>query len=679
MDLPLRKRRVLVVVAASIWLLWLANLAAMAWYYEFRASHPSYIPVLGSLTLLAIAGLLLLIGSLVRLIRGPHRSRALGWLLIGITPILIAATHLSVGAWILFHDRTQLSTPVKWASAAVASTADLVGRYRLPEQSSGERVMLFHAVGDKTGREMPMLDEHVVRMEGILGRQPDGTAHLFRGPVFSTTTVPGWYLCGVAAIESPDAKVGYIERHELAHAVIDRHCDSDAHPPSLLVEGWAESQGGYDSGFLAKRAWERQAHGCRLTLEALTSPTWYDIADQANYEFGGPLIDYILRTHGGPKFLELYQTCRPETFAADVKRVLGVTLAELDARYWDDIANQVMSAPSELEQMLADATLAEGVDRAQWQSFVREFGDVVRKPKRDVGPIIVEHEIVSFVGSYEREPLVERSEIIHAGNRHRWRYDTGDKQQVILATPEAPCEITKPAGAASWSISDWKSADRKPGNYWNNLAWIEIVDWTTSGDSNDFRMMLFREATYNDANKKTLRINRFEQRSTGADPAVVLEFEFGPPMEGELKVSARFEMYPERQWAIASYEVKRDHSDNSTVQTATYSYPADDASVARPVNTEHRIKGREHEYSRQAKLLRCEPWTVDETVFAPESLGIAQSEIDARYRTPWYFWCWGAMAPVTLLGGIALLLIGRNRPSADASASDTAANPEPAT
>jgi hypothetical protein len=56
-------------------------------------------------------------------------------------------------------------------------------------------------------------------------------------------------------------------------------------------------------------------------------------------------------------------------------------------------------------------------------------------------------------------------------------------------------------------------------------------------------------------------------------------------------------------------------------------------------------------------------------------VGITQSEIDARYRTPWYFWCWGAMAPLTLLAGFGLLVCRRRSSPPDLPDG----NPEPAT
>lgn len=685
MGSPRRPSRLLAICALSAWVLWLLNLAAMAWYYQVRAGHPSYIPVLGSLSLLALAGVVLLIGAFVRFVRGPDRSRAFGWLLLGITPLLIAATHLSVGAWILFRDHSLSSVPVKLAATAAASTADLVGRYRHSSRTSSKRVLLIHDADDEASQELGPLDEHIARMEKLLGQQPGGREHLFRGPVFSPVSAAGWYLCGVAIVENPLANVGDVDRHELAHAVIDRYCDSSSHPPPMLVEGWAESQSGYEKGYLARRAWDRRCRGYRLDLKAMTSPGWCDTADWHCYEFGGALVDYLLRTYGGRKFFELYSTCRPDTFAADVQRVLGVTLDELDERYWEDISNQIVSAPTSLEGLLMAAPLADGIDRAQWQTFAHEYSGIVRQAAPERGPVVIEQEFSYSRKSDNGKLTVERNELIHAGDRHRLLTQSDDRQELTVATPDVSFLVTKTPLAmkisdqTEWTLAGWDSRGRRPSDYWGNLMWIAGSDGPANGGAEDYRTKLFTQ-TQAGNNAKSFRINRFEVDSTDPDGIATLEFEFGEP--GNLTpgaVTAQFKMHPARQWAVASYEVKELRKEGPTVSTATFTYPADNPASSRPVRREQRVTWPEGELITHLKLLRYEPWKVDEAAFDPASIGIAQADIDARYRTPWYFWCWGAVAPFALLGGIALLVLSRSRPSAGASTSDVTANPQPAT
>lgn len=133
-------------------------------------------------------------------------------------------------------------------------------------------MLVFHNQASLTPAEMGQLDEHIVGMEKLLEQPAWWHGDLFRGLVFDTNDVPGWYLCGLAVVERPESKIGYIQRHELAHVAIDRYCDAAARPPTLLIEGWAETQSGHPPGFLAaKRALGSGAAACVwLSLAAMT-------------------------------------------------------------------------------------------------------------------------------------------------------------------------------------------------------------------------------------------------------------------------------------------------------------------------------------------------------------------------------------------------------------------------
>jgi hypothetical protein len=652
-----RKVPILVTCALSAWVLWILNLAAMAWYYEFRTGHPSYVPILGTLALLAVAGIALILSAVTRLICEPNRSRSIGWLLIGITPPLLAAAHLGSGAWILFRDRTPSTLPIKWAAATATSVADAVGRWRNPLRSSSERVLVLHGKAGDVSSELKQLDEHVVRMENLLEQSPAGTAHLFRGPVFDTNDAAGWYLCGLAVVERPEPKIGYIERHELAHVVIDRYCSATARPPTLLIEGWAEAQSGYAPGFLAKRAWEQRCRGERLSLSAMTSDAWYDGNGGHCYYFGGALVDYILRTHGAMKFLELYRTCRPETFPADVSRVLGVTLNELDVQYWEDVARRVTSVPSELAEQFANASLAEGIDRDEWREFAHGFVAELDRPQIEAEPV---YQKIAFSYTRKGERITEVGETIHAGDRHRSLRRFGTVEELVLATPKVSCVLTKSADG-SWSLDDWDSSGRRPADYWNNLGWI-------GGDNYERRRQLISEALH-ERNRNDLRIKKFEQDSTEQGSVALVEFTFPSLVSGEpCEVTTRLEVLPERSYAIREREVRRAAAKESSVESTRYEYPADDPHSARVTRSETRYDSGQSHFESEWNLLEHNLWTVDETVFDPQTYGVSQAKVDAPYRAAWYLWIWGAVAPVSLLSGMILLATASRR---------TATNPEP--
>ncbi len=351
------------IIASVVWLAWLLGLLAMWLYYQRRVFHPHYLPLLSLLLVQFAGGLVLFVSGLWRVMRGPRRARALGWLLLGTAPLWFASAHFNYGAWSMYTQHAALTTPVKMASATVASLADIVIRYRHRRQSVGEHVILFHDAVDEAAAQLESIDRHVEQMESLLGRSPQGKIHWIRGPVFNREGAPGWYLNGLAIVTKPTAGVGDIDRHEVAHAVIDRHCGTDAQPPLVLVEGWAESQSGYDPGFLALRAWQHRQRGQWVSLRTLTSDGWYGSGDWPVYHFGGALVEYLLDEFGGRKFLELYSTCRRDTFAEDCRRILGVDLDELDRQYWDYVADRVGQLPEEQVNPLLGIPLADGVDR----------------------------------------------------------------------------------------------------------------------------------------------------------------------------------------------------------------------------------------------------------------------------------------------------------------------------
>ncbi len=658
---PRQTFRFLPWAAAGTWLLWAISVADMAWYYTIRAEHPSYVPILALLTSLALAGIVLLGGAAIRLVRGPVRRRAIGWLMVGLTPLFLAAAHLGLSAWYQFRDHSLPNAPSKWAASAFASVGDLVARIRHPHCSTGKRVVMFHDADDQAASELASLDEHVERMEELLGKSSTATAHLYRGPVFDASAqIAGWYLCGLAIVEMHGETIGSLDRHELAHAVVDFHSDIDAVPPAVLVEGWAESQSGYDEAYLAQRAWRRCLRGERMSLQAMTGDAFYFAADWHCYELGGPLVDYLLRAFGGPKFLELYTTCRPESFAADVKRVYGLSLSQLDERYWADIADQVAHKPSPFDGALAAASVSDGVDREQWEVFAHDFATAVQQPTAETGPVIVEY-IRKSRGS-EGEAETETNEIIRSGDRHRWLMRTSKNQQLVLATPELTCFVTRPNESADWSFDDWDSLHRRPADYWNCLRFIEIADWPSSGDYNDLRSRMFVESV----RRENFRVTHLSHDHIDGEPTARLECEYFFSINGgNASVQNRFVLLPNRHFAIREYEIRHVSPQQTTVESGTLEYPADDRASARPTRMEHHLKGRRSQAAATWELVRYEPWSDALDVFDSEQLGISRAQVDACYRPPWYLWCWGPLAAVSLIVGLALLMGGRTRPQPD--------------
>ncbi len=161
----------------------------------------------------------------------------------------------------------------------------------------------------------------------------------------------------------------YPDRHEVAHFVLDEAIGRNEEMAMLLNEGWAQLQSGPETEEARQQCWLAQQQGALFSLGELTAPQAYHNSAWPMYSQGCVLVDYLLRRFGAAKFLELCRTCSQATFAADVERVLGLSIDELDQAYQQDFAQQ--DSPD--KKFLLSTRLADGVDRKQWRRFVDDY------------------------------------------------------------------------------------------------------------------------------------------------------------------------------------------------------------------------------------------------------------------------------------------------------------------
>jgi hypothetical protein len=57
------------------------------------------------------------------------------------------------------------------------------------------------------------------------------------------------------------------------------------------------------------------------------------------------LSDYLLRTYGVEKFLQLYFTCKPGSFEADCCSVYGIDVDTLENAFWLEAERLVPDRP----------------------------------------------------------------------------------------------------------------------------------------------------------------------------------------------------------------------------------------------------------------------------------------------------------------------------------------------
>ncbi len=220
------------------------------------------------------------------------------------------------------------------------------------------------------------MDDHVRRLEARLGRTFSGRIHWVRGPLLGKQGVAVYGVClgSRPGQVPPDAEgLTRLDRHEVAHCVTSPFAPlMSAEPPTVLSEGWAQANMGQDPIELSLRARSEAEEGYAPSLREFAGPEWYGSHHSAVYNQGGPLVNYLLKTHGPDRFLELYATCRQPTFAADCQRILGVSLDELDAGSRRAI-DRDLAGLTPPEYLLAHLATGPEVAPSAWRAFLEEY------------------------------------------------------------------------------------------------------------------------------------------------------------------------------------------------------------------------------------------------------------------------------------------------------------------
>jgi hypothetical protein len=338
---------------------------ALLWgQHQLQVLHPYALPLLILLVITFGAAL----RGLWRVLFGPRRLAALTWALVGLLPTLLWGAL----GWYGFSEWGRREVPHDLPFAlmkmAGASLMEAQARAFYPHRLESQRLVMFYdgGVTDPQG-DIDAMDRHVAAMEELTGLPLRTKVYYVRGKLLDQG---GLCYLGLA-LASPESPAGYLDRHELAHAVLYQHNAPDTDPPTLLSEGWAESQSN-DGKALARQAvsrrqliagwrrlsepqrrdvslsmWDREgferlvgevaeAQGDVSYLRVLTGPLWYHHDKGAVYPIGGAFVDFLLRRYGAERFVDLYFACRPGSFEAECRRVYGTALESLEAEFWAD-------------------------------------------------------------------------------------------------------------------------------------------------------------------------------------------------------------------------------------------------------------------------------------------------------------------------------------------------------
>ncbi len=508
-------RRILVLpsLVIAIWLAWLGLLGVLFGMLAFRVWNPHFLPVMTLLAVVAVTGLSLIGVASWRIVLGPGRRRAFACLLLGAAPLLFLAGHLLYGVSLAYQAYLPQNLAIKLLIPLCESLMDLEARFCYPERTTGEKVVMISAPTPDAAKQVAAMDRHIRALEARLDRPVWGRTHWVRGPLLGQQgkAVAGLCLGSRPGEGTPDAEgLDYLDRHEVAHCVLHGHCSGWSNPPAVLVEGWAEANSGHDPVELACGAWDLHDEGKWLTLRELTGPLWYDRHESFAYSQGAPLVNYMLRQFGAEKFVKLYTTSRPATFASDCQQILGLSLDDLDAAFWSEIKRIVQKEGPPARHLLERLKLGPGVDANAWERFLDEYFATANRllaPYEHVRINLV-HEFTAKSAQGKWEPFTRHLSLIRAGERQALRVSWPDREEAYLATPKQSIEARRKDPKGPWEITGDPNLDPER-SYRRVLDSINRAEHVTDsaalllGISDDLRDRLHQGVTVEELKRYT--------------------------------------------------------------------------------------------------------------------------------------------------------------------------------
>lgn len=357
---------------AVAWISWLLSIGLL-WVEDWLwIIHPP--------SLLFVILLIITFGAVVtsvvlgiwRLRYKARRRAVLAWTLSALLPVLLWG---SLGVYA--HRNGQMryqphNLPMNLMTRVGHNLMEAQAVYLYPHRLETERLVMFYGdgVADPEG-DIQAMDRHVARLEELIGRPLRAKIYWTRGRLLGQGPV---CVYGIV-IGSEESPAGSLDRHELAHAVETQHDSARRDHPTLLGEGWAESQSvngvelseravwyrqfitetGQNWGRLpdSKRAQilsrlvEPQGHERLLHtvwqngpavcyLRELTDSFWYNRHNGPVYSIGGAFVEFLVRSFGAERFIEFYFATRPGTLESDCQRVYGSDLENLEKAFWAD-------------------------------------------------------------------------------------------------------------------------------------------------------------------------------------------------------------------------------------------------------------------------------------------------------------------------------------------------------
>jgi hypothetical protein len=466
-------------IAAAVWIAWLALLGLLGGMLAGRVWHAHYLPVASVLAVMVWAWLALFAGTVWRLVCGPDRGRALTYLLLGSAPACFLGGHVLYGLRAGNTRQVEYSLALKMLIPLGESLMDLEARFRYPERTTGEKVVMLAPEVASAREQVAAMDRHVRALESRLGRAIEGRVHWARGPLFGMQNKAIFGLCmgsRLGEVPPDDEGLAGVDRHEVAHCVFANFCPVSSEPPALLMEGWAEANAGRDPAELDLLAWDQRLKGRESTFRELTGPRWYHRHEWPVYVQGASLVNFILKQYGPERFIRLYTTCRLATFAEDCKRVLGADPDRIDAARWAAIERET-GHEKPLARRLALLKVRPAIDRKDWEAFLADY---LARATRLLAPyenvrLAVEHSYEETDAAGKRTVWNEHIDIVRSDAYRFMRRRMPHREEAILAHPRHSFDVKRKGSGEPWKVlhNPNLAPDR---NYQVVLASIDLGD-----------------------------------------------------------------------------------------------------------------------------------------------------------------------------------------------------------
>ncbi|MHC4403459.1 MAG: hypothetical protein ACYTG0_27700 [Planctomycetota bacterium] len=512
------------------------------------------------------------------------------------------------------------------------------------------------------------MDRHLERMQELLGREMRSKVRWVRGSLLGAReqSFAGWALGSCDTVSRETDELPRLDRHEAAHAILHTLEHGDIRvplhpgPPTILAEGWAELQSGDPAQTFLQCAWDERQRGLVYSLHDFTSKDWYRRSRVPAGSQRGPLVEYVLHQFGPRKFFELYMTCCRASFAEDCRRVLGLSVDELDRAYWDYVEQQI---DPEGIGGLSYVQLAPNVDESLWREVVKNHLAAADRVRQSLlsGPLHVESKMSMDYPNSEppRKPEREGSELVADGNR--WRYEKRGSQQreVVIANPRCSLSFVQYSDEEGSRLTEEETQIGR--QLWLfHLNRGKIVSLALANLIWQHYALADGNCAVWNANSKPL-VNRLERVSRNGRDLVLVAFENRDEL-GDYSSYTSGELYfdPAYWWAIRFASLRR-WRENGEVSQKDPSFEFQVRENEPPLLRSHKATwenaGRTETIQHSTTKYEFDPQIAADD-FSPAKYGLALPQQGLR-RSSWYLVLSLALVFLSVGGGAIVLLVDR--------------------